>query len=55
MDWIGGSLGGVGVVVVVVVVVNVRVVTVGTNGDVAGAVTSSEGNEEVSFYSCGHI
>ena len=41
--------------VVVVVVVNVRVVTVGTNGDVAGAVTSSEGNEEVSFYSCGHI
>ena len=45
----------VGVVVVVVVVVKVRVVTVGTNGDVAGAVTSSEGNEEVSFYSCGHI
>ena len=43
------------VVVVLMVVVAVKVMVVGTNGDVAGAVTSSEGNEEVSFYSCGHI
>ena len=43
------------VVVVLMVVVAVKVMVVGTNGDVAGAVTSSGGNEEVSFYSCGHI
>ena len=42
------------VVVLVVVVVGMKVVKVGTNGEVAGAVTSSEGMK-VSFYSCGHI
>ena len=42
------------VVVMVVVVVGMKVVKVGTNGEVAGAVTSSEGMK-VSFYSCGHI